>query len=491
MKPGLPGLVLRATAIFIWINGSNQFPRLIPAIRIKPIMIVRRLSDLSFLTVRTPLIVIQATGEMDSVTTLSDVGEQARRRIAWRLLPFLFVLYFIAYLDRVNVGFAGLEMSHNLGFTDRVFGLGAGIFFAGYFLFEIPGALLVERWSARRWIARILITWGMVTVMVSMIHTRTQFYGARFLLGLAEAGFFPGIVVYLTHWFRNEDRARAGALFMAAIPVANVMGSPLAGWLLGVNWFGIPGWRWLFIVEGIPAVVLGIVTLFYLTDWPHQARWMPADEQEWIMAELQREKQAKAASGAWTVSRALGNRQVILLASIYFFALVGLYGFNFWFPTILKRATGLPNLTVTFIAALPYLLGVVAMLWNGWHSDRTGERRWHTGLILFACGVFMALAVGLQDHLWAGLGFLILSGACTTAFMPSFWQLPTAMLSESAAAASIGLINSVGGLGGFVGPFFVGYLRTLTGSFSVSLIFLIAALFLSTALVLTLRIQKT
>jgi len=431
-------------------------------------------------------------GGMDSEPILSDVGRRTRRRIAWRLLPFLFLLYFIAYLDRVNVGYAGLEMSHKLGFTDRVFGLGAGIFFAGYFLFEIPGALIVERWSARRWIARILITWGFVTTLVALIQTPMQFYGARFLLGVAEAGFFPGIIVYLTHWFRHEDRARAGALFMTAIPVANVMGSPLAGWLLGVHWFGIPGWRWLFLLEGIPAVLLGITTLFYLTDWPHQANWLPPEEQEWITGELQREKEAKSATaGAWTIRRALGNREVILLALIYFLALIGLYGFNFWFPTILKRATGLPNLTVTLLAALPYLLGVVAMLWNGWHSDRTSERRWHTAVILALCGVFMALAVGFQANLWVGLGLLVLSGACTTAFMPSFWALPTAMLSESAAAASIGLINSVGGLGGFVGPYFVGYLRTLTGSFSFSLIFLIAALFLSAALILTLRIERT
>jgi ACS family tartrate transporter-like MFS transporter len=445
----------------------------------------------SSLAVSPAWIVIQATGGMASEPTLSVIGQRARRRIAWRLLPFLFILYFIAYLDRVNVGFAGLEMSHNLGFTDRVFGLGAGIFFAGYFLFEIPGALIVERWSARRWIARILITWGLVTILVSLVHTPKQFYGARFLLGLAEAGFFPGIVVYLTHWFRHEDRARAGALFMAAIPVANVMGSPLAGWLLGVHWFGFSGWRWLFIVEGVPAVLLGILTLLYLTDWPREAGWLPANERGWIMGELQREKQAKAAAGTWTIRQALGNRKVILLASVYFFALIGLYGFNFWFPTILKRATGLPNLTVTLIAALPYLLGVVAMLWNGWHSDRTGERRWHTGLILFFCGAFMALAVGFQANLWLGLGLLILSGACTTAFMPSFWQLPTAMLSESAAAASIGLINSVGGLGGFVGPYFVGYLRTLTGSFTFSMIFMIVALFFSAALVLTLRASRT
>ena len=232
---------------------------------------------------------------MDSEPNLSDVGQRARRRIARRLLPFLFILYFIAYLDRVNVGFAGLEMSHNLGFTDRVFGLGAGIFFAGYFLFEIPGALIVERWSARRWIARILISWGLVTILMAMIRTPAQFYGARFFLGAAEAGFFPGILVYLTHWFRHEDRARAGALFMSAIPIANVLGSPLAGWLLGVRWFGIPGWRWLFILEGIPAVLLGIMTLLYLTDWPREAKWLPADEQEWIDGELQREKAAKAA----------------------------------------------------------------------------------------------------------------------------------------------------------------------------------------------------
>src|SRR6185437_11838650 len=199
-----------------------------------------------------------------SLTAMNEaVGISARRRIAWRLLPFIFILYIISFLDRVNVGYAGLEMARDLGFSDRVFGLGAGIFFAGYFLFEIPGALIVERWSARRWIARILITWGLVTILVAFVHTARQFYGARLFLGLAEAGFFPGILVYLTHWFRQEDRARAGALFMAAIPVANVLGSPLAGWLLGVHWLGITGWRWLFILEGVPAIVLGITTLVY------------------------------------------------------------------------------------------------------------------------------------------------------------------------------------------------------------------------------------
>jgi MFS transporter, ACS family, tartrate transporter len=434
--------------------------------------------------------VIKATGAMNSEPILPDVGQSAQRRIARRLLPFLFILYLIAYLDRVNVGFAGLEMSLNLGFTDRVFGLGAGIFFAGYFLFEIPGAIIVERWSARKWIARILISWGFVTILVSMVHTPGQFYGARFFLGAAEAGFFPGIVVYLTHWFRREDRARAGALFFSAIPIANVIGSPFAGLLLGVHWFGIPGWRWLFIMEGIPAVAFGVITLFYLTDWPHEAKWLPGPERDWIAGELQKEKAAKSATGSLTAAQALGQRDVILLALIYFLALVGLYGFNFWFPTILKRATGLPNMTVTMIAALPYLLGVFVMLWNGWHSDRTGERRWHTAIILALCGLFMAVSVGFSGHLWTSLAFLILSGACTTAFMPSFWQLPTAFLSESAAAASIGLINSVGGLGGFVGPFLVGYLRNRTGSFTSSMIFMFVAPVLSAALVFGLRVRQ-
>jgi ACS family tartrate transporter-like MFS transporter len=421
---------------------------------------------------------------------LSETGSRARRHIARRLLPFLFVLYLVAFLDRVNVGYAGLEMSQNLGFTDRIFGFGAGIFFAGYFIFEIPGALIVERWSARRWIARILVTWGAVTVLVSLVETPRQFYVARFLLGLAEAGFFPGIIVYLSHWFRTEDRARAGSLFFAGIPFANIVGSPLAGWLLGVHWFGIQGWRWLFIVEGVPALILGIVTLFYLTDWPKDATWLSADERRWITAELQREKEEKIKIHSCTIWEAFRKREVILLALVYFFAVTGLYGFNIWFPTILKRATGLPNLAVTSIAAMPYVVGLALMLWIGWHSDLTGERRWHTATPLFLCGAFLVLAVGFRAHTWVSLGALIVAGACTTAFMPSFWALPATVLTESAAAASIGLINSVGNIGGFVGPYALGYLGTQTHSFTWGLICLVVSLLASGALVLTLRIER-
>ena len=292
------------------------------------------------------------------------------RKIGLRLLPYLFLLYIVAFLDRVNVSFAGLEMTRDPNFSDRVFGLGAGIFFIGYVVFEIPGALLVERWSARKVIARILLTWGIVTVLVALVRTPVQLYAARFLLGAAEAGFFPGVLVYLTHWFRYEDRAKAAALFMAAIPVANVIGSPLAGAILNVHWAGWPGWRWLFVLEGLPAVILGVVTLYFLPDWPADAKWLAKDEREWVTRELETEKAAKAGAREISVGEALCMPRVILLTLIYFLSVTGIYGFAMWFPTILKRATGYSNLTVTLLAALPYVAGVAAMLFNGWHSDR-------------------------------------------------------------------------------------------------------------------------
>jgi MFS transporter, ACS family, tartrate transporter len=427
---------------------------------------------------------------MPVAESLPGVAERAAKRIGWRLLPFLFVLYVIAFLDRVNVGYAGLEMSRDLHLSDRVFGLGAGIFSVGYFLFEIPGALIVERWSARRWIARILITWGFVTIFMAAVHTPREFYLARFLLGVAEAGFFPGIVVYLTHWFRYEDRAKAGALFMAAIPMSSIIGSPLSGWILSQRWSQIAGWRWLFILEGIPAILFGLLTLAYLTDWPAQAKWLAADEREWISGELQREKAAKTRERSWTTWEAMRSREVIHLTLVYFFAIIGIYGFVIWFPTIVQRATGLPNMAVTLLSALPYVVGLAAMLFNGWHSDRTGERRWHTAFPLFLGAAGLAVAISSGSNLLLGFVSMIVVGACTTAFMPSFWALPTAILSESAAAASIGLINSVANLGGFAGPFFIGYLRTITNSFTPGLVFLLVSLAISGGLALTLRVQK-
>lgn len=424
-----------------------------------------------------------------SSTVLLPVAQSARRRIAYRLLPFLWLLYVIAFLDRVNVAYAALEMSHDLGFSDRVFGLGAGIFFVGYVLLEIPGAVIVERWSARRWIARIMVSWGLITILVAFVHTAGQFYTARFLLGAAEAGFFPGVIVYLTHWFRSEDRSKAIAAFLTAIPLSNILGSPLAGKILQVHWYGLEGWRWLFILEGIPAIILGFVTLFYLTDWPGQARWLPKDESEWITGELTREKERKTSVRAYSIWQALRHRDVLILTLTYFLGGTGLYGFTIWFPTILKRASGFSTMTVTLLAPLPYIAALLAILINGWHSDRTRERRWHSAVLLFIAGASLLLAIKSSPHIWTQLSFFVLFAACVHGYQPSFWALPSTILSESAAAASIGLINSVGNLGGFAGPFVIGYLATRTGSFTPGLAWLVIDLLLAGILVLSLRIK--
>jgi MFS transporter, ACS family, tartrate transporter len=415
------------------------------------------------------------------------IEQSARRRIAIRLLPFLWLLYVIAFLDRVNVAYAALEMSHDLGFSDRVFGLGAGIFFVGYVLLEIPGALIVERWSARLWIARIMITWGIITVFVGFVHTSHQFYIVRFLLGAAEAGFFPGVIVYLTHWFTRRDLAKAVASFMAALPLANLLGSPLAGRILQVHWYGLEGWRWLFILEGIPALIFGVMTFFYLTDRPTQAAWLPKSEGEWITRELERERKEKIAVRSYTIGQALRQRDVALLTLIYFMGNTGFYGFTMWFPTILKRASGLANGTVTLLVTIPYLVALTATLLNSWHSDRMQERRWHVAGPLFMGAVALWMAMGSGSHIWTQLGFFSIFAACVHAFQPCFWALPTLTLGDSAAAASIGLINALGNLGGFAGPFTLGFLVTRTGSFTSGLVWLLANLVAGGMLVLFLR----
>lgn len=431
---------------------------------------------------------VDAEGAAQPISTStpnSEVAQRARHRIARRLLPFLFFLYVVAFLDRMNVGAAALQMPHDLGFSEGVVGFGAGIFFLGYFLLEIPGALIVERWSARRWIARIMISWGAMTMLMAFIHTARQFFLVRFLVGAAEAGFLPGVIVYLTHWFRYQDRAKGVAFFYAANPLSYVIGSPLAGLLLGLSWLGMRGWRWLFIIEGIPAIVLGVITIWYLTDKPQEADWLPEEEKSWIISELQREKENKQRRHSYRIGEALRHRDVVLLTLCYFCAMTGSYGIAFWLPTILKRLSGKSDLKVTLLAALPYVAAFITQQVNGWHSDRTQERRWHAALPVFACGVALALAVLSRSNLALSVSLFVVAGGSFYGFQPVFWAVPTRFLSESAAAASIGLINSVGNLGGFVGPLVMGYLADRTHSFSAGLLYLVASLFASGILMIS------
>jgi sugar phosphate permease len=408
-----------------------------------------------------------------------------------RLLPLVFLLYIIAYLDRNNLATAALQMPRDLGFDDRVIGFGAGIFALGYVILEIPGTIIVERWSARRWITRIMVSWGIVTVAMSFIRTPHQFYAMRFLLGLAEAGFFPGIIVYLTHWFVYEDRAKAIAGFMAAIPLSFAVGSPISGLLLGIHWAGLEGWQWLFILEGLPALIFGVVTWFYLTDWPHQAKWLPDDERQWVIDQLESEKRAKKSVRSYTVWQAMTHRDVLLLTALHFVQNGSAYALAFWLPTMLKRLSGLSDFKVTLMVALPNLLGFAAMQLNGWHSDHTGERRWHTAVPLWVTAAAL-LILSLAD--WGTLVSLLLfsvAAASLLAFLPSFWAMPSAFLSESAAAMATGTINCIAaGLGGFLGPAIVGYQAARTHSFRSAFAMLVIALVIAGALPLTVRLRR-
>jgi len=420
----------------------------------------------------------------------SDVGQRARRRIAYRLLPFVFLLYVVNYIDRVNVSFANLRMSVDLGFSDRVYGLGVGMFYITYVLFEIPGALIVERWSARKWIARIMISWGIVTILTGFVQTAGQFYAARFFLGIAESSFFPGMIVYLTHWFRGPERSRAIACLYAAVPAGSLIGSPVAGWLLEVHWRLLAGWRWLFILEGIPAIVLGIVTVFYLTDWPAQAGWLPQDEREWLVNELQAELQAKKKIRNYTIMEAFCDLRILRLILAYFLALTGALGTIYWIPTFVKRLSGFSTQMVTSLLLIPALIGIAGMLINGWHSDRTTERHWHSTIPLVAAGSMFGLLTVFRHEVPLAIACLLLGSGFFYAFYPVFWSIPTAMLSESAAAATFGLINSIGQLGGFAGNYAIGFLNDRTHSLAASFAFIALVYLAAGGLVLSLRARN-
>jgi ACS family tartrate transporter-like MFS transporter len=420
----------------------------------------------------------------DSRLSVTENTTETRtmRKIRVRILPLVFLLYFIAFLDRANVAYAKLMMSADLGFSEAVYGLGAGLFFLGYFVLEIPGALIVQRWGARRWMARILITWGFCTVMIGFIHTAHQFYTARLLLGAAEAGFYPGIIVYLNEWFPSLHRARAISRFVMASPIALALGGPLSGFILKLQWFNMPGWRWVFILQGVPAVLAGVAVLFIMTDRPKDAKWLQPQERDWLGAVLEAERRAKRAAGRFSIGQALRHPTVLLLCLIIFLANIGIQGFFLWLPTTVQRASGYPPYLSAMISGLPFLIAVAAQACASWSSDRRGERCLHAALPLVASAIiFPVTCVPGLSFGWL-LFWLCCSSAAIYGFGPPFWVLPTVTMGEAAGAAAVGFINCFSGLGGFVGPVVVG--KMLTGGYSFSqCVFFLSACFLGAGLV--------
>jgi ACS family tartrate transporter-like MFS transporter len=430
------------------------------------------------------------TAEALTSSGVLPIAVRARRHVTRRLAPFLFVLYVLNYLDRVNISYAALQMTGDLKFSNAVFGFGAGIFFIGYFLLQIPGTMLVELWSARKFIGATLIIWGGLATFTGFIHTAQEFYWIRFFLGAAEAGFFPGVIVYLTHWYRYEDRSKAVALFMIAIPLSNMLGSVIAAFLMRISWLGVAGWRWLLILEGLPSVIAGLVALAYLTDWPRDARWLPEDERQWLAAELAREHAAKKTAARINPWRSLRDPKVIALAAVYFCYITNSIGLSVWLPKIVQRISGLPTFQVTLISGIPWLLAIPAMLISAWHSDKTGERRWHAGVPILFVGVGLVLSIWAGSQLALAIGAFSLATMALYAFPPPFWALPTIFLSGTAAAASIALINSIGNLGGFVGPYIIGFLTDKTGTYTAGLSYLVASGVLGGVLVLSLSADR-
>jgi ACS family tartrate transporter-like MFS transporter len=415
-------------------------------------------------------------------------------KVSKRLVPFLIICYFVAYLDRVNVGFAALTMNQDLGLSQTAFGFGAGIFFIAYFIFEVPSNLLLERFGARKWIARIMLSWGILSGAMAFIPTIARatglgneysFYLLRVLLGVAEAGFFPGIIFYLTLWFPAQYRGRIVGYFMAAIPLSTVIGAPISGVLLYMHGgLGLAGWQWLFIIEAVPAIILAGVVFFYLTDRPADATWLAPDERSWLAERLALEERQRLAIQDYSVAQALVNPRVIGLSLVYFGAVATNYGLSFFLPQIVK-SFGLNTFLTTLVSATPYLVGLLGMVWWGRRSDRVAERRFHTAFPLFVAAAGIALSTALDDP-WLKMISLCVAGFGIFANLPVFWALPTAFLSGAAAACGIAVINSIGNLAGFAGPFAMGWIKDHTGSYAGGLLLLAALGIIAMGIVLML-----
>ncbi|MFM0122250.1 MFS transporter [Paraburkholderia sp. RL18-101-BIB-B] len=418
------------------------------------------------------------------VVTPANADDRTYAKVTWRLIPFLFICYVFAYLDRVNVGFAKLQMLTDLKFSETIYGLGAGIFFIGYFIFEVPSNIALHRFGARKWIARIMLSWGVISAAMIFVKTPTAFYVLRFLLGVAEAGFFPGIILYLTYWFPSSRRAKITAMFMTGIPIAGVIGGPLSGWIL--NTFngtgGMVGWRWLFLLEALPSIIGGIAVLFYLDDKISAAKWLSAEEKSQLEKGLANESghiEVHSASGAFT------NRRVWVLCLCYFGIIMGLYGISFWLPTLIKASGVNDAFNVGLLTMIPYGAAAIAMVLLGRSSDRSKERRWHVALpaVIGAIGLVAStlvphsVALAVVSLTFATIG--ILGALC------QFWAIPPAFLGGAAAAAGIALINSVGNLAGFVSPYLVGWIKDMTHSTDMGLYCVAASLLVAAAIVLT------
>jgi MFS family permease len=417
------------------------------------------------------------------------IESETMRRVRRRLIPLLMICYFAAYLDRVNVGFAALTMNQALGLSSAIFGIGSGIFFLGYFLFEIPSNLILEKVGARRWIARILITWGVISGLTAFVTGTWSFLGIRFLLGLAEAGFYPGIILYLTWWFPANYRSRIIGIFMTAIPISIVTGSLVSSQILRLgDWGGLAGWQWLFILEAVPAVVLGIVVMIYLTDTPEQANWLAPAQREWLASRIATERSEKEALRNYSLAQTMRHPRVWLLTLVYFGQNVSGYGLVIFLPQIVSRfgvGVGLNGL----ISALPYVAAAIAMVWWGLHADRANEHRYHTAAACFVNFAGLAICIFLNDPILM-MAAIIVSQMGQSAIAPTFWALPTAMLSGTAAAGGIALINAVGNLGGFLGPYMMGAIKDATGSFPIGLISIAMGTLVATIILLVMGPER-
>ena len=417
--------------------------------------------------------------------TVRSIEDRTIARASARLVPFLILCFFVAYLDRVNVGFAALTMNRDLGLSAAAYGFGAGVFFLTYSLFEVPSNLLLERMGARRWIARIMLTWGILSGATAFIQGETSFYAVRMLLGIAEAGFFPGIIFYLTLWFPAVYRARIIGAFLAAVPLATVIGAPVSGLLLGFDGvMGLRGWQWLFLLEAVPALILSVVVFFYLTDRPADATWLAPEERAWLVSRLRQEQQKRESVRTYNVVQALCNPKVLALSLVYFGAVANNYGLSFFLPQIVK-AFGGSNAQAGVVTAIPYVAGAIGAVWWGRHSDATRERRFHLVAALLLGSIGIAVSTAIDDPVLK-IAVLCAAGFGIFGSLPVFWTLPTAFLGGAAAAGGIALINSIGNLAGFVAPFVVGSIKDATGGFTGGLLCVSAASLVAAMIVLVL-----